>query len=123
MGHVKALVGDITPGNERDLERGRRSEDWNLDLFRDDEAGPRAADASDGASALVQLSNEAWFGPTSAPRQMLTTAIFRAVENNIDLIRATNSGVSARDRSLRDRQRRDADVRDRNANVEDQDGG
>ena len=27
---------------------------------------------------------------------MLTTAIFRAVENNIDLIRATNSGVSAR---------------------------
>jgi apolipoprotein N-acyltransferase len=50
----------------------------------------------DGASALVQLSNEAWFGPTSAPRQMLTTAIFRAVENNVEVIRATNSGVSAR---------------------------
>ena len=27
---------------------------------------------------------------------MLATAIFRAVENNIDLIRATNSGLSAR---------------------------
>ena len=51
---------------------------------------------SAGASAFVQLSNEAWFGPTSAPRQMLATAIFRAVENNVDVIRATNSGLSAR---------------------------
>ncbi|HTF36750.1 MAG TPA: nitrilase-related carbon-nitrogen hydrolase, partial [Blastocatellia bacterium] len=51
---------------------------------------------SEGASALVQLSNEAWFGPTSAPRQMLTSAIFRAVENNVEVIRAANSGVSAR---------------------------
>jgi apolipoprotein N-acyltransferase len=50
----------------------------------------------EGASVLAQLSNEAWFGPTSAPRQMLTSAIFRAVENNIEVIRAANSGASAR---------------------------
>jgi apolipoprotein N-acyltransferase len=49
----------------------------------------------EGASALVQISNEAWFGPTSMPRQMLAEAVFRAVENNVDVIRATNSGLSA----------------------------
>jgi apolipoprotein N-acyltransferase len=48
-----------------------------------------------GASALVQLSNEGWFGPTAAARQMLAHAVFRAVENNVELIRATNSGLSA----------------------------
>ena len=29
------------------------------------------------------------------PRQMLAEAVFRAVENNVDVIRATNSGLSA----------------------------
>jgi apolipoprotein N-acyltransferase len=48
-----------------------------------------------GASALVQVSNEAWFGPTAMARQMLAHAVFRAVENDIELIRVTNSGLSA----------------------------
>src|SRR5204862_7729450 len=34
-------------------------------------------------------------GPTSAARQVLSQTVFRAVENNIDLIRVTNSGLSA----------------------------
>jgi apolipoprotein N-acyltransferase len=50
----------------------------------------------EGASALAQISNELWFGPTAAAKQMLAHAAFRAVENNVDLIRATNSGLSAR---------------------------
>ncbi|PYP85122.1 MAG: apolipoprotein N-acyltransferase [Blastocatellia bacterium AA13] len=50
----------------------------------------------EGASALVQSSNEAWFGPTAIARQMLAHSVFRAVENNAELIRVTNSGDSAR---------------------------
>ena len=49
-----------------------------------------------GASALIQSSNEAWFGPTAVARQMLAHAALRAVENNTELIRVANSGVSAR---------------------------
>ena len=49
----------------------------------------------DGATGLVQISNELWFGPYAASRQMLAHAVFRAVENDIELIRATNSGLSA----------------------------
>jgi len=47
-----------------------------------------------GATLLVELTNDSWFGPTAAPRQHLAHTIFRAVENHRDLIRVTNSGVS-----------------------------
>ena len=47
-----------------------------------------------GADFLVNLSNEAWFGNTAFPHIMLSNCIFRAVENRINLIRATNTGIS-----------------------------
>ncbi|MEK6322845.1 MAG: apolipoprotein N-acyltransferase [Acidobacteriota bacterium] len=96
MRHVKALVGDITPGNSVTLSEAAGAKLGTLICFETTRPDLARRMRSDGVSALVQLSNEAWFGPTSAPKQMLTTAIFRAVENNVDLIRATNSGVSAR---------------------------
>jgi len=96
MSHVKALVGDITPGNGVTLSEVAGAKIGTLICFETTRPELARRMRNDGATALVQISNEAWFGPTSAPHQMLTTAIFRAVENNIDLIRATNSGVSAR---------------------------
>jgi apolipoprotein N-acyltransferase len=49
-----------------------------------------------GGSGIIQLSDEAWFGSSAAAKQMLAHAVFRAVENNVDLVRSTNSGMSAR---------------------------
>ena len=51
--------------------------------------------AREGAGVLVNLTNDAWFGVTSAPHQHLSMAVFRAVENGIPLIRAANTGISA----------------------------
>ncbi|MFC1535065.1 apolipoprotein N-acyltransferase [Thermodesulfobacteriota bacterium] len=48
-----------------------------------------------GAKILVNLTNDAWFGMTSAPYQHLIMSIFRAVENRRPLIRAANTGFSA----------------------------
>lgn len=96
MSHVKALVGDMTPGRSVTLEEAAGAKLGTLICFETTRPDLARRMRRGGASALVQLSNEAWFGPTSAPRQMLTTAIFRAVENNVEVIRATNSGVSAR---------------------------
>jgi apolipoprotein N-acyltransferase len=48
-----------------------------------------------GAEILVNLTNDAWFGMTSAPHQHLSMAIFRSVENKRPMIRAANTGVSA----------------------------
>ncbi len=49
----------------------------------------------DGANVLVNISNDAWFGRTSAPWQHLHAAVLRAVEFGRPLLRATNTGVSA----------------------------
>lgn len=51
--------------------------------------------ARDGAGIFVNLTNDAWFGITSAPYQHLSMAVFRAVENRRPLIRAANTGISA----------------------------
>jgi apolipoprotein N-acyltransferase len=96
LNDVKALVGEITPGNSSRLIDVAGAEIGTLICFETTRPDLARRMRGAGASVLVQLSNEAWFGPTSAPRQMLTTAVFRAVENNVDVIRAANSGVGAR---------------------------
>lgn len=49
----------------------------------------------EGATLLVNITNDAWFGNTSAPYQHLSMYSFRAVENRVPVIRAANTGVSA----------------------------
>lgn len=48
-----------------------------------------------GAQLIVNITNEAWFGKTSAPYQFLAMSVFRAVENRISVVRCANTGVSA----------------------------
>jgi len=48
-----------------------------------------------GANVLVNISNDAWFGNTSAPGQHLDLATMRAVEQGRWLVRCTNTGISA----------------------------
>ncbi|MEW6335655.1 MAG: apolipoprotein N-acyltransferase [Thermodesulfobacteriota bacterium] len=47
------------------------------------------------AALLVNITNDAWFGRTSAPRQHLSMTVFRAVETRLPLVRAANTGISA----------------------------
>ena len=49
----------------------------------------------DGATMLVTITNDAWYGDTSAPWQHFRTARFRAAENRRPLLRAAITGVSA----------------------------
>ena len=51
--------------------------------------------AGAGAELLVNITNDAWYGRTSAPYQHLAMAAFRAVENGRYLVRAANTGITA----------------------------
>lgn len=48
----------------------------------------------EGAEFLVNISNEAHFGNSPFPYQFLSACVFRAVENRVNLVRATNTGIS-----------------------------
>jgi apolipoprotein N-acyltransferase len=48
-----------------------------------------------GSQLIVNLTNDAWYGNTSAPYQHLTMARWRAIESRRYVLRAANSGISA----------------------------
>lgn len=52
---------------------------------------PRGTDAQ----WIVNVTNDAWFGDTSGPRQHLAMAQFRAIEAGLPVVRSANNGISA----------------------------
>jgi len=44
---------------------------------------------------IVNVTNDAWFGDTSGPRQHLAMAQFRAIEVGLPVVRSANNGISA----------------------------
>jgi apolipoprotein N-acyltransferase len=88
-------IGDFTPGKEL----------HNLDLFGHHLATPicyeviypqlvRAMIAK-GGEVIVTVSNDSWFGRSSAPYQHLAMAVFRSIENRRFVLRSTSNGISA----------------------------
>jgi apolipoprotein N-acyltransferase len=92
---VRGIVGDFTPGSSYTL--------MPLGAFRAgaficiEAAHPEIARtfAKAGAAVLINISNDGYLGPTPVMRQHLANAIFRAVENDRELVRVTNNGISA----------------------------
>ncbi len=51
--------------------------------------------AKNGAQVFINISDDGWYGDTSAPWQHLNMARMRAIENDRWIVRDTNSGVTA----------------------------
>jgi apolipoprotein N-acyltransferase len=92
---VRAIVGEFTPGSSYTL---MPLGDLRAGVFICVEAAHPAIArtfTNEGADLLVNISNDGYLGPTPVMRQHLANAIFRAVENDRDVVRVTNTGISA----------------------------
>jgi apolipoprotein N-acyltransferase len=50
--------------------------------------------AANGAEFLVTITNDGWFGRSSAPAQHFAMVVFRSVENHLAFARSANTGIS-----------------------------
>ena len=66
-----------------------------LICYEDLVPGSARAAVAAGAHALVNLTNDAWYGHSAAALQHQVLALWRAVETRRDLVRATNTGVTS----------------------------
>lgn len=87
-------MSDLSPGDGRPLLTAA-GEPMGISICYEDAYGAEVIDALPEATVLVNVSNDAWFGPHQAPHQHLEIARMRARETGRYLLRATNTGVSA----------------------------
>ena len=93
---ISGLVGEFTPGSNYTLMPFGAHRRAGVFICIES-AYPWIARrlTSEGASVLINVSNDGYLGPTAVMRQHLANAIFRAVENGRPVLRVTNTGLSA----------------------------
>jgi len=94
-GPLVESIGDFTAGDRPAVLEGGGLRIGVLICFESIFPDLARRQVTAGANLLVNITNDAWFGRSSAPWQHLSMAVFRAVENRRSLARAANTGVSA----------------------------
>lgn len=88
-------IGDFSPGERATPLSLGRTEAGLLVCYEAIFPELARSYVRNGARILVNITNDAWFGRSSAPHQHLAIAVFRAVETRTPLLRAANTGISA----------------------------
>jgi apolipoprotein N-acyltransferase len=94
-GLIGAIVGDFTAGtNYQLMPVGKMRAGVFICI---ESAYPSIARrfTGEGADLLINISNDGYLGPTAVMRQHLANSVFRAVENDRQLLRVTNTGITA----------------------------
>ncbi|MCP4116233.1 MAG: apolipoprotein N-acyltransferase [Desulfobacteraceae bacterium] len=96
LGKITASAGDFSPGSRGagPLGFGGDASAGVLTCFEVIFPSLARKMVARGGGILVTITNDAWFGYTSAPEQHFSMAVFRAVENRRPVARAANTGIS-----------------------------
>jgi apolipoprotein N-acyltransferase len=95
VGKIARMVGDFSPAAGISLLDWRGERLGAAVCYEVVFPGETAALVAAGATALVTVTNDGWYGDSAAPRQHLRAARFRAAENRRWLLRAAVTGISA----------------------------
>ncbi len=87
-------VGDFTPGQVANPPTWRNVSAGVLICYESIFCDIARAWVRAGANVLVNLTNDAWYGDSSAPHHSWAMSILRAVETRRSLVRAANTGIS-----------------------------
>ena len=94
-GNLLAEVGQFTPGLHRTVF-STGGHKYGAFICYESIFGDEVREyANLGADVLINISNDGWYGDTSAPWQHLNMVRMRAIENHRWVLRATNSGITA----------------------------
>jgi len=88
-------AGGLIPGHEVVLLRDGAARIGVLNCYEDTLPAVGRKVARKNPNLLVNVTNDAWFGPTAEPELHLRLSVMRAIEARRDLVRAVNLGVPA----------------------------
>lgn len=88
-------MSDFSPGDNRRPLLNVGGHRVGVSICYEDAFPAELIEALPEAAYLINVSNDAWFGDSLAPPQHLEIARMRALETGRDLLRATNTGISA----------------------------
>jgi len=91
---VTHAIGEITPGKEYILHPFEKSKFGSPICYEIIFPDLVRRFTKRGASFLVTITNDGWYGKSSAPYQHFANAVFRAVENRRFFLRAATTGIS-----------------------------
>jgi apolipoprotein N-acyltransferase len=86
---------DFTAGSSRQPILSAAGEKLGLSICYEDAFGSLQREALRQATLLINVTNNAWYGDSTAPHQHLQIARMRALEAGRFLVRAANDGITA----------------------------
>ncbi len=92
---VPTLVGNFQYGENYNLFPFGEAKGGIMICYESHFASLSREFARRGADILIEMTNDGYLGNTGVLRQHLASAVFRAVETNRPVLRATNVGVTA----------------------------
>jgi apolipoprotein N-acyltransferase len=86
---------DISPGSEHQSILSAAGQKLGLTICYEDAYGSAQLKVLREATLLINVTNNAWYGDSTAPHQHLQISRMRALESGRYLVRAANDGITA----------------------------